>query len=58
MAIALETGGSRRLVNHDKNTNKLEHHKQTCIPTDVSDPSINRTPDKSVPISLPAALAM
>ena len=58
MAIALEIGGSRRLVNNEINTNKLEHHKQTCIPTDVSDPSINRTPDKRVPISLPASFAM
>ncbi len=58
MAIALETGGSRRLVNNEINTNKLEHHKHSCIPIEAFVPSMNRTPDKSVPISLPAAFAM
>ena len=32
--------GSERLVNHDMNTNKLEHQKQTYIPTNVSNPNL------------------
>ena len=51
-------GGSRKLVNNEMNTNKLEHHKHSCIPTEALVPIMNKTPDKSVPISLPAAFAM
>ncbi len=58
IAFVFDTGGSRKLVNNEMNTNRLEHHKHSCIPIEALLPSINRTPDKSVPISLPAAFAM
>ena len=35
-----------------------EHHKHSCIPIEALAPSMNKTPDRRVPISLPAAFAM
>ncbi len=49
--------GSERLVNQDKSTNKIEHHKQTYIPIDALLPCINMTPDKSIPINIPSAFS-
>ena len=44
IAIALKTGGSRKLFNNEIYTNKLEHHKHSCIPIEALVPSMNKTP--------------
>ena len=51
-AFVFDTVGSRKLVNNEMNTNRLEHHKYICMPIDVLVPSMNKTPDMRLPISL------
>tara|TARA_B100000965_G_scaffold346972_1_gene318803 strand:+ start:78 stop:281 length:204 start_codon:yes stop_codon:yes gene_type:complete len=58
IAFVFDTGGSRKLYNYEMNINKLEHHRHICIPIDALVPCMNKTPDRRVPISLPAAFAM